>query len=201
MWAMLLIVLVGISSVYLVSEARSGSKQANSLANYEINLPLPDFSFTERSGKTCSKEDLIGNVWIADFIFTSCAGPCPLMSERMQHLQRDLAPIPDLRLVSFSVDPVRDTPEVLQAYADRYQADGQRWLFLTGPLQRIYDIAIDGFRITVEAARENNQIIHDTRFILVDRRGAIRGYYDSNSPDELQRLRKDAAALASASNP
>ena len=155
----------------------------------------PDFSFTERSGQTLSRKDLLGRVWIVDFIFTSCAGPCPQMSRHMQSLQTDLADLQSLRLVSFSVDPERDTPEVLSKYGERYGADQQRWLFLTGPMDRIYDIAIKGFKITVEAARENNQIIHDTRFILVDAEGAIRGYYDSASAEELQRLRQDASEL------
>ncbi|MCH8052492.1 MAG: SCO family protein [Planctomycetes bacterium] len=140
-------------------------------------------------------KDLLGRVWIADFIFTSCAGPCPQMSRHMQRLQTDLADLKSLRLVSFSVDPERDTPEVLRTYGERYDADPQRWLFLTGPMDRIYDIAIKGFKITVEAARENNQIIHDTRFILVDAAGMIRGYYDSTSAEALERLRRDASVL------
>ena len=84
---------------------------------------------------------------------------------------------------------------MLSKYGARYEADPQRWLFLTGSMDRIYDIAIKGFKITVEAARENNQIIHDTRFILVDAEGTSRGYYDSALAEELQRLRQDASEL------
>ena len=116
---------------------------------------------------------------------------------------RDLSWIPkyftDAR--TFSVDPDRDTPEVLRGYGERYHADPQRWLFLTGAMDRIYDIAIEGFKITVEAARENNQIIHDTRFILVDAAGVIRGYYDSTSAEALERLRPDASAAAFETSP
>ncbi len=195
LWGMLALVLVGVSAAYVVSEATSKPVDSAEAPTPDIRIALPDFSFTERSGQALSRKDLLGRVWIVDFIFTSCAGPCPQMSRHMQSLQTDLADLQSLRLVSFSVDPERDTPEVLSRYGERYDADPQRWLFLTGPMDRIYDIAIKGFKITVEAARENNQIIHDTRFILVDAEGAIRGYYDSASADDLQSLRQDASEL------
>ncbi len=195
MWGMLALVLVGVSAAYVVSEATSEPTDSAAASAPDIRIALPDFSFIERSGQALSRKDLLGRVWIADFIFTSCAGPCPQMSRHMRSLQTDLADLKSLRLVSFSVDPERDTPEVLGRYGERYDADPQRWLFLTGPMDQVYDIAIKGFKITVEAARENNQIIHDTRFILVDAEGVIRGYYDSNSTEELERLRRDASAL------
>ncbi len=195
LWGVLALVLLGVSAAYVVSEAKSEPAVSAVAAAPDIRIALPDFSFTERSGQALSRKDLLGQVWIADFIFTSCAGPCPQMSRHMQRLQKDLADLESLRLVSFSVDPDRDTPEVLRGYGERYGADPQRWLFLTGSMDRIYDMAIKGFKITVEAARENNQIIHDTRFILVDAEGAIRGYYDSASAEDLQRLRQDASEL------
>ncbi len=195
LWGMLALVLVGVSAAYVVSEATSEPTGSAVAPTPDIRIALPEFSFTERSGQPLSRKDLLGKVWIADFIFTSCAGPCPQMSRHMQSLQSDLADLQSLRLVSFSVDPERDTPEVLSRYGERYDADPQRWLFLTGPMDRIYDIAIKGFKITVEAARENNQIIHDTRFILVDAEGTIRGYYDSASAEDLRRLRQDASEL------
>jgi len=195
LWGVLALVLAGVSAAYVVNEATSKPSVSVAAPEPDIRIALPDFSFTERSGQALSRGDLLGSVWIADFIFTSCAGPCPQMSRHMQRLQEDLSELEPLRLVSFSVDPERDTPEVLRAYGERYDADPQRWLFLTGPMDRIYDIAIKGFKITVEAARENNEIIHDTRFILVDAEGTIRGYYDSASADDLQRLRQDASEL------
>ncbi len=195
LWGVLALVLVGVSAAYVVSEATSNPAGSVLAPAPDIRIALPDFSFTVRGGHALSKKDLLGSVWIADFIFTSCAGPCPLMSRHMHRLQTDLAGVKSLRLVSFSVDPERDTPEVLRTYGERYDADPQRWLFLTGSMDRIYDIAIKGFKITVEAARENNQIIHDTRFILVDAAGVIRGYYDSTSAEALERLRQDALAL------
>ncbi len=195
LWGVLALVLVGVSAAFVVSEATSKPTVSAMVPAPDIRIALPDFSFTERNGQALSHEDLVGSVWIADFIFTSCAGPCPQMSRHMQRLQKDLSELESLRLVSFSVDPERDTPEVLRAYGERYDADPQRWLFLTGPMDRMYDIAIKGFKITVETARENNEIIHDTRFILVDAESTIRGYYDSASADDLQRLRKDASEL------
>lgn len=195
-WGGLIVLVLGAGALYLMNAVGSQPPSAQALGPDIVRIPLAEFTLTERSGAAFSLSDLRGEVWIADFVFTSCAGPCPMMSSHMQRLQDDLADVGHLKLVSFSVDPTRDTPEVLRAYADRYGADAQRWLFLTGSMDLIYDLAIDGFKITVEEARENNQIIHDTRFVLVDAEGAIRGYYDSTSGPELQRLRNDARALA-----
>jgi len=190
------VVLLGISAAYLTRRSRPLAGTAAFQERPQIRLELPDFTLTDSSGRPLGKHDLEGSAWIADFVFTSCAGPCPQMSRAMRRLQDDLAGVENLRLVSFSVDPERDTPEVLSAYAERYGADPQRWLFVTGPMSQIYDLAIDGFKIAVEEDRENQRIIHDTRFILVDREGAIRGYYDSTSGDGMARLRREVLALA-----
>ena len=98
----------------------------------EVLGKLSDFSLVERSGEALGLADLKGKVWLAGFVFTHCAGPCPLISAQMSALQRPLAEFEDVRLVSLSVDPERDTPAVLSDYARRYEADPDRWLFLTG---------------------------------------------------------------------
>src|SRR6185369_9277822 len=98
---------------------------------------VADFSFTECHGQTVTKADLLGKPWLACFIFTQCAGPCPRVSEQMAVLQKRLKEL-DVRLVSFTVDPDRDTPEVLRAYADKYGADPEKWWFLTGDKAEIY---------------------------------------------------------------
>jgi cytochrome oxidase Cu insertion factor (SCO1/SenC/PrrC family) len=150
----------------------------------------PDFSLTERSEKTLSRADLLGRPWVADFIFTSCAGQCPLMSLEMQKLQKQFPAETGLRFVSFTVDPERDTPGVLSAYADRYAAEKERWFFLTGPLEEMNRILKEFFLSPVE-----EPAMHSIRFILVDREGAIRGYYDSSDPGALEQLRYDATLL------
>lgn len=147
----------------------------------------PVFRLTERSGKTLDRSDLDKKVWVADFIFTRCPGPCPLMSLRAQEL---LAQIPLLTVVSFTSDPDYDTPEVLTGYADRYKADPDRWLFLTGAKEEINRIASE-----FKFGRIDSPDMHTTRFVLVDRKGQIRGYYDSNDAEHLVRLNRDIRSL------
>ncbi len=145
---------------------------------------VPPFELTERSGRSFRSEELAGKVWVADFVFTTCAGPCPLMSANMKRLQAALPDSDDIRLVTFTVDPERDTPEALQEYAKRYGADPERWLFLTGEKQALYELIQKGFLQAVddgslsEDGRPGPGIItHSTRYTLVDREGRIRGFY------------------------
>ena len=161
---------------------------------------LPDFSLVERSGKKITLADLRGKVWIADFIYTHCTDTCPLQTADMAKMQ-DQKWINDneVKLVSISVDPERDTPRVLSRYAARFKADGKRWLFLTGSKEEIARLVEDGFRLTVapasSASHGSSIIIHRPRFILIDRQGQIRGYYDNRDPSWMQRLKDDAATL------
>jgi len=113
----------------------------------EVYGEVPTFSLTERNGGRVSRENLLGTVWIADFIFTRCLATCPQQTATMAQLQNQLAFEPDLRLVSITVDPDFDTPEILRQYADRYHADPQRWLFLTGEERAIYVLAQEGFHL------------------------------------------------------
>lgn len=149
---------------------------------------VPPFSLTERSGRNITLDTLKGQIWVADFIFTNCAGTCPMMSSRMKELQDALENSPEVRLVSISVDPNRDTPEALSSYADRYGADPNRWLFLTGDEKRIHDLAKQGFMLGVESGDSENPILHSEKLVLVDRRSQIRGYFDSANPEERKRL-------------
>ena len=152
--------------------------------------PAPDFSLTERSGENFSSGDLKGRVWIADFIFTSCAGQCPMMSSHMKKLQTLFPKTTGLELVSFSVDPARDKPEALSQYADRYEAEKDRWFFLTGPLEEINQI-LKGFLLS----KAEEPAMHSSRFILVDRTGQVRGYYDSTDSAAMNQLIRDARLL------
>ena len=159
--------------------------------------PLPDFSLIERSGKKITLADLRGNVWIADFIYTHCTDTCPLQSADMAMLQERWTKEGELKLVSFSVNPERDTPRVLSEYASRFKADAKRWLFLTGDKKEIARLAKEGFRFAVAPARHGNHgiIMHSPRFVLVDRQGQIRGYYDNRDPKAMQRLENDVTRL------
>jgi len=143
-----------------------------------------------------TRQELAGKVWVADFIFTHCAGVCPAMSSNMRKLQERL--FEDVRLVSFSVDPYNDTPEVLTEYANRYGADRDRWLFLTGDPEGIQKLSVGGFKLALDPASgtEKEPITHSSRMVLVDRNANIRGYYGTEEPKDLERLIKDANNLA-----
>ena len=152
---------------------------------------LPDFRLVESSGQELGLADLKGKVWIADFIFTRCPGPCPRMSSRMASLQRDLRSEEGLRLVSISVDPEFDTQEVLTTYAAQYQAEAGRWFFLTGDKTAIHHLAKAGFLV----GGVDDVTLHTTRFVLIDRQGRVRGYYSSSDEEDLRKLGNDARAL------
>ena len=113
----------------------------------EIAYPVPEFAFVERGGKTVTKADLLGKVWVASFVFTRCSGPCPAVTATVARLQSELAHEPNVRFVTFTIDPDRDTPDELKKYADRFRADPERWLFLTGKEAIVHELATSGFKL------------------------------------------------------
>ena len=157
---------------------------------------VPPFALIDHQGRAVTRETFQGRVWIADFIFTSCAGQCPLMSEQLRALQRTFATEAGLRFVSFSVDPAHDTPEVLSAYALRYGAD-PRWTLVTGTREALYRLCHDGFQLAIEEDPTSTRepIIHSVRLVLIDQRGTIRGYYDATDAKATARLRQDVRQL------
>ena len=149
---------------------------------------VPDFSLIERGGRRYTRADLLGKVWVADFFYTTCPGPCPMMSSRLSALQEKLGNRADVRLVSISTDPAKDQPPVLQAYADRFKA-GPSWLFFTGDKAEIFELANKGFKVSVTEERNNPEpITHSTKLVLVDREGYVRGFYEGVASDETARL-------------
>jgi protein SCO1 len=153
---------------------------------------IPEFTLINQDGKNFGSADLRGKIWIADFIYTTCPGPCPMISSRMSELQKPLEKT-DVHLVSFTVDPAKDTPQVLQTYAERLEAEPGRWDFLTGPQSTIYNLSRNGFKLAV--GEEKGVPVHSTRIILVDRHGAIRGYYDAAEADAVTKLVADTTHL------
>jgi protein SCO1 len=140
--------------------------------------------------------DMKGRVWVADFIFTSCAGPCPLLSARMKELAGRLPP--EAGLLTVTVDPERDDAARLRAYARRYGADLQRWVFLRGDARATYELVFAGFRSAMSsdpAAPSGERVSHSTRLALVDAGGAVRGWYDAFDALEIDALARDARAL------
>ena len=123
---------------------------------------VPGFQLTNQNGQPFGSAQLSGKIWIADFIYTTCPGPCPMISSRMSELQKPLQKT-DVHLVSFSVDPDKDTPEVLRGYADKLQAEPGRWDFVTGAKSAIYKLSHDGFKLAVPAARRHPYFNLDIR--------------------------------------
>jgi protein SCO1/2 len=156
---------------------------------------VPIFQLVNQNGQPFGSAQLAGKIWIADFIYTTCPGPCPMISSRMSELQKPLEKS-DVRLVSFSVDPEKDTPQVLRGYAEKLQADPARWDFLTGPKSAIYKLSHDGFKLAVSDGSDERGIpVHSTRMVLVDRHGQIRGYYDATEADAVTKLLADTNHL------
>ena len=162
---------------------------------------VPPFELTGHWGETITLEDLEGAPWVVDFIFTRCALSCPMMTTRMAELDETLPTGEQgVRLVSISVDPEHDRPEVLAEYAEAFGAS-ERWHFLTGTEEEILELAIRGFKLGVnpdpppEMVDPDEPILHSTRFVLVDGEGRIRGYYDGMSADGVQELERDVVTL------
>ena len=150
---------------------------------------IPDFTLTDQTGKEFHSADTLKRkVWIADFIFTHCAGPCPRMTSHMRKLQDELGPETEIQLVSFTVDPARDTPAVLAAYAQQFKA---RWTFLTGTPDALNALSKHAFKL----GDVDGNLEHSTRFVLVDKFGRLRGYYSATSSEVIPQLIADAKAL------
>jgi protein SCO1/2 len=145
---------------------------------------VPEFSLIDKNGRPVTLADLKGQVWVANFFFTSCPAQCPAMNMRMGQIQRALPDGADAKLVSITVDPDNDSPAVLAEYAKTYHARDDRWLFLTGDKQAIIRLAKEGFKLP---AGENPND-HSLRLALVDRDGRIRGYYNSTEDKSVAEL-------------
>jgi protein SCO1/2 len=152
---------------------------------------VSDFTLTDQTGASfASAPELKGHVWVADFMFTNCPGPCPRMSSQMHQVQTALTG-QDVRLVSITVDPDRDTPQELAKYAAYYSAKPGIWYFLTGPRATLNHLGQDVFKLNAV----DGSLDHSTRFTLVDRNSEIRGYYLTSEPDAITRVIADAKAL------
>ncbi|MBI3029056.1 MAG: SCO family protein [Candidatus Rokubacteria bacterium] len=212
-----LLLTAGAAGLVAWSWLRASDGGQGALERLEVHSDVPDFAFVERSGRRISRADLMGMVWIANFIYTRCTETCPLQSARLAQLQAEFAGEPDLRLVSVTVDPDHDTPAVLSGYAERYRADPVRWLFLTGDKRAIYQLAREGFRLGVvdpdDHAQEERRlgwltptpalathgskglIMHSPRLVLVDRQARIRAYHRPDDKPSLDRLRENLKIL------
>lgn len=164
-----------------------------------MNEPVEDFEATTQDGDTLTRDDLKGQWWVADFIFTNCTTVCLPMTSNMKKLQDKLeeAGVENYHLVSFSVDPERDTPEVLKQYAEDYDADLSNWTFLTGyEFDYIKDLAVNSFKNLVAAPAEgDDQIMHGSYFFLVNPDGEVIKNYSGTEADEMDQIVEDLKNL------
>jgi protein SCO1/2 len=192
------VVACAVGLAFLVSFATVGARPSGPPPRAAADLgasamPLGDFRLTERSGRAVGSAELADDVWIAAFIFTRCPSSCPRISSVMKGLQGKLAGT-GVRLVSISVDPARDTPEVLARYADALGADPNRWWFLTGPKPAVYELILERFHVPVRDASEAERaagaedVAHSAKLALVDRGNRVVGYFDAESGDEVADL-------------
>ena len=159
--------------------------------NEDETLPviggIPDFEFIDSEGRDVGLSSLKGKVWVADFIFTTCTMACPIMTGNMNIIHKKYKKNDDLRLVSISVYPEYDTPEILKKYASQYEANTDTWHFLTGNENTVKEVIKDGFKI----GDYEDIIFHSEKFALVDRNGMIRAYYNGMKSEDMNKLKKD----------
>jgi protein SCO1/2/putative membrane protein len=164
---------------------------------YQDIQSVGSFSLSERYGKTIANADLRGKVWIAHFFFTTCKEGCAQTTQTMARLQDIFRGKPDVALVSISLNPQDDTPEVLRDYANHFAADAEQWLFLYGPESVVHDTVQKSFFHTAQrSANPSNPIDHSFNLLVVDRDGVIRGYVNGKNPDEIDPLVRRVRELA-----
>jgi protein SCO1/2 len=158
---------------------------------------VPEFSLVDQNERPVTLADLHDQVWVASFFFTSCPAQCPMMNMKMRKIHRALPQGAAAKLVSITVDPDNDSPEVLREYAKAFGNQDERWIFLTGDKQAIIHLARDGFKLP--ATDDPN--VHSLRLVLVDRNAQIRGYFDSTDDDSVQKLQQQITDLLAERRP
>ena len=193
-WCLLYVVLAGVIGYGAFSQRTKNTTPRATEHRLPVYGSVPTFSLTERSGTTFTEKGLNGSIWIADFIFTNCTGVCPVLSRTMSRLQNQLQDH-NVRFLSLTVDPTRDTPEVLRRYARRYHAHKTDWLFLTGDEAKMRQLIVKGFQLGVTVLPKDDPrlvthepIIHSNRYLLIDAKNRIRGYYSGDDPQAVGKL-------------
>lgn len=158
----------------------------------EAPLVVAPFTLTAQSGQAFNSAELEGQIWVASFFFANCPGECTVLNQRIARLQEELADVP-VRFVSISVDPEFDTPERLEEYAERIGADVPRWVFLTGTMDDVSQVALESFKVSVGLRT------HTDRLILVDRQGRVRGRFRGTADADVEMLKRKVAEVTTES--
>ena len=195
-WAGLAVTALTLLAVFMVTRMRQAQSE-----RLPVLSQLPDFTLTNQQGKVITLADLRGQVWVADIVFTRCAGPCPKMTQRMSQLQTVLPADALVKLVTLTTDPDFDSPAVMRRYGERFGADFNRWMFLTGGKPQIRRLAVDGLKLVAiekpaaEQTSPEDLFIHSTIFVVVDKQGRLRDAFDSTEPGFKARVAKTVNQL------
>jgi protein SCO1/2 len=189
LFRIILFIAVLLLCAFFVWAQKQNSQKMAELGDYGS---VGEFALIDQGQQPYGNADLKGRVWVANFFFSRCQGPCPLLMANMAKLQKTLAGYPELRYVSVSIDPLSDTPEVLGNYSKELHADGERWHLLSGEKDKIFHLARSGFKLSAD----ENPDLHTTTFVLVDKNMLIRGYFDGKDPEALAKLADAAKVLA-----
>ncbi len=166
-------------------------QKANSSYDIPILKPVPVFSFINQDGDPFTEKDLNDKITVLDFIFTSCPGPCPIMTHNMTGLYRSFSQVAEVQFVSITVDPDVDTQDILKQYAKINGVNDDRWQFITSNIEAIKDLKKNGFMLYAEELPRG----HAIKFVLIDQNGQIRKYFDGTEEASMAVLRKDITNL------
>ncbi len=187
-WGALVVTVVAIAAAFI----RTRLQQSGLRKPLDVVGEAPNFTLTNQFGRSVSRTDLLGQVWIADVIFTRCPISCEKMTQRMKALEKEIPDRSPVRFVSITADPDYDTPVILKKYAEERRLDQSRWHFLTGPKPEVYALSVGGLKFAVldneDKTIPNNFFVHSTQFALVDKRGKIRGYFEGTEEEERKQL-------------
>ena len=174
------VILLGAGATWVI-------QKANSSHDLPVIKDVPSFLFKTQDGESYSENELKGKITVLDFMFTTCAGPCPIMTNNMVHLYQDYTNVEEVQFVSITVDPAVDNEEILKQYANANGVDDDRWQFLTSDIDAIKDLKKNGFMLYADELPRG----HAIKFVLIDPKGRIRKYYDGTDKASIAVLRND----------
>lgn len=170
-----------------------GQVVVHSASAPKLDFELPEFQMVDQLGRPFTRADLVGKVWVTDFIFTTCPTVCPRLTEQLAAVAKDLKGDPNVRFLSITVDPENDTPALLATFAGKYGVDAEQWRFVTGEPAAVESTVLQGFKMALGRAGDGN-LFHAERFVVVDKRAHVRGVYDAD-PDGIMALRASVKSL------
>jgi protein SCO1 len=188
-----MLLFLALSSAKREAQPVTTAQGSDNSAELPVLFDLPTFKLLDQDGHEFTDEQLRGKPFVASFVFTHCAGPCPMMFGKMAAMQKNV-PNPNIKLVTFTVDPERDTPEVLKKKAKELGAEEGRWYFLTGDKDSVHKVLKDMYMPT--PGPDDDPLMHTTQFYLFDASGKCRGRYTSTIVDDMKKLTADAEMLA-----